>query len=266
MKQIARRATYHVLRLAGQLERTRIQRVRSGAGWAAALVFHRLSEVLPEDGLTIRPARFASILRMLRREYRVISHGALVERLRGRVPFTGREAVVTFDDGYLDNFELAAPLLREYDIPACFFLTAGYVGTSRSFWWDEARGVASQLMTWSHARQLAEQGFEVGCHTWSHPDLGREPITSWRRELVDARSLIEDRIGRAVEHFAYPYGGPGHIRPEWLDAVREAGFRSNSSADNRLVSGTTYPYLIPRLGASPQRSLAELRIDMDAAW
>jgi peptidoglycan/xylan/chitin deacetylase (PgdA/CDA1 family) len=266
LRRFARFAVYHGLRLSGTLQAKRLLRGRRGAGWATVLVFHGVTPDRPEDGLNISPQRFRSILGMLRREYRVLAYGELIERLRRGTPFTGRETAITFDDGYLNNYEHAAPLLREFELPACFFLTAGYVGTAGDFWWDAEHGRHSGLMSWAQARELADAGFEIGCHSWSHADLGREPLGSAARELGEARQRIQDETGSAVEHFAYPYGGRDNIRPEWIDAVRAAGFISNAAAYNGHVTVRDDPFLVPRLGAAPQRSLTELRIDIDDAW
>lgn len=265
-KNLARQAAYQLLEQSGALTVKRKFRTRAGDGWASILVFHGVSDAVPEDGVTITSTRFGAILRMLRRRYIVLSMADLVNRLQLRTAFTGQEVVITFDDGYLNNYELAVPLLLEHDLPACFFLTAGFVGTNKTFWWDRAKRSSESLMSWSQAREIAELGFEIGCHTWSHPDLGQEPLTSVDRELYRARAKIEDMTGVSVEHFAYPYGGREHIRQEWIQAIKDAGYSSNSSASNSHVASNTDRFLIPRLGAGPQRSLAELRIDMDAPW
>jgi peptidoglycan/xylan/chitin deacetylase (PgdA/CDA1 family) len=263
---LARRAAYRALQVSGYLAYHRARRVSSGGGWATILVFHRVTDQAPEDAITLAPARFASMLRVLRRAYRVISATELVSALRHRRPFSGREVVISFDDGYLDNYDTAAPLLRDQGLPAVFFLTAGYVGTAQRFPWDVEKGIDGPLMSWSQAAELVRHGFEVGCHTWSHADLGREPIASWNRELLDARRFMEDRLGAAVPHFAYPFGGRQHIRPEWVEAARRAGFSSLFCGFGGAVTIQDDPYWIPRLGAGHHRSPSELRIDLDQAW
>lgn len=266
IKRMLRSGLHGALRASGLLDRARRRRVRSGDDWASVLVFHGVTPDEPEDGVTISPTRFRAILRMLRARYDVLAMSELVERLERRSGFSGREVVITFDDGYLNNFEHAVPLLLEHELPACFFLTAGYIGTRDRFWWDEAKGVAPAMMEWTHAREVASLGFELGSHTWSHPDLGSEPIAAAAHELRDSRERIEHETGATVRHFAYPYGGRDNIRPEWIEAVRDAGYRSCSAAFNGHVAAHTDRYFIPRIGAAPQRSLAELRVDIDQAW
>ena len=101
------------------------------------LMYHRVEE-LPTDPqlLAVQPRHFAEHLEVLRRSFRVLSLGELVEALsRGRFP---RHAVVlTIDDGYADNLANAKPLLESFGTPATVFVTTGSIGSEREFWWDE---------------------------------------------------------------------------------------------------------------------------------
>ncbi len=265
MKPLVRRMVYRGLRSSGLLAVKRAWHGWRGDGWATVLVFHRLGEPA-RDGLTIQLARFRRILELLRATYRVLPLRELVSRVHSRATFTGRDVAITFDDGYRDNYEVAAPLLQQFGLPACFFLTVGYIGTERRFPWDEQRGVTCKLMTWEQSRELQQQGFEIGCHTWSHADLGATSTAHASRELSDARSFMEDKLGSQVVHFAYPFGEPENITPEWVDAVADAGFISNFSAHGGVVTPGVSPYAIPRTNASYQPALTELRIDMDRPW
>ena len=265
MKAVIRRGIYHGLRHSGAVSFRRAQRVSAGNGWATILAFHTLSKTYPHDGITMSPDLFRDIARMLRAQYFVISLTELLTRLRHRRPFTGREVVITFDDGYHDNYEFAVPTLLELELPACFYLTAGFIGTRRQFPWDAVKGRTTMMMRWDDAREMHGLGFEIGCHTWSHPDLGTEPITSVRRELHDARKRIEDELGARVAHFAYPFGGLRNIRPEWVEAVRDAGFESNVRCHGGQVVAGDDPFWIAREGCH-QRSATDVRIVVDDPW
>jgi peptidoglycan/xylan/chitin deacetylase (PgdA/CDA1 family) len=211
------------------------------------------------------PSLFGDIARMLRARYTVISLAEMVARVGEGRPFTGREVVITFDDGYLDNYEFAAPVLSDLRLPATFYLTAGFIGTDRQFPWDTAKGRTTVMINWNHAREMHALGFEIGCHTWSHPDLGKEPITSAPRELRDARSRIEDELGAPVHHFAYPFGGPENIRPEWVQAIRAEGFASNVHCHGGQVRPGDDPFWIAREGCH-QRTTTDVRIITDDPW
>jgi hypothetical protein len=253
------------MRGAGLVALRRLQRVADDRGWATVLVFHTLSDRYPHDGITMSPGLFGDIVRALRDRYTVISLTDLHGRIANRRPLTGREVVVTFDDGYLDNYVYAAPLLADLGLPATFYLTAGFVGTNRQFAWDAAKGRTTQMMTWDHAREMHRMGFEIGCHTWSHPDLGTEPVSSAPRELGDARARIEQELGAAVSHFAFPFGGQKNIRSEWIEAIRDVGFATNVSCHGGHVDLESDVHLMPRVGCH-QRTITDVRIEVDRPW
>jgi peptidoglycan/xylan/chitin deacetylase (PgdA/CDA1 family) len=121
------------------------------------------------------------------------------------------------------------------------------------------------MMSWDQAREMHRMGFEIGCHTWNHPDLGTEPIDSAPRELGDAKSRLEDELGARVVHFAYPFGGAANIRPDWVAAIRDAGFASNASCHGGLVHADADPYRISRVGCH-QRTVTDVRIEIDVPW
>ncbi len=104
---------------------------------AVILLYHRVSdEGLDPQLLCVSRRNFAAQMAQLRKEYNVISLQELSDDIgRGIVP---RGAVaVTFDDGYRDNLTCARPVAEEYGIPATVFVSTGYIGENREFWWDD---------------------------------------------------------------------------------------------------------------------------------
>lgn len=102
------------------------------------LLYHRIAET-PSDPylLNVTPQHFKEHLEVLRRQgCTVMQLQELTQALKsGTLPH--RVVVVTFDDGYVDNLYHAKPLLEHYEIPATVFVTSGYIGQDREFWWDE---------------------------------------------------------------------------------------------------------------------------------
>ena len=118
--------------------RRAILRPRSRSeGKALILLYHRVTELRSDPwSLAVSPERFAEHLDVIRQYALPLGLQQLVQRLLdGELP--DRSVVVTFDDGYADNLHIAKPLLERYDIPATVFLTTGYIGHERGFWWDE---------------------------------------------------------------------------------------------------------------------------------
>ena len=82
------------------------------------------------------PEAFAAQMDFVRTRFNVVSMAALLEWIRGTGSLPPYPALITFDDGYRDNFECAWPVLRTRGLPATVFLTAGCVGSASPFYWD----------------------------------------------------------------------------------------------------------------------------------
>lgn len=104
----------------------------------AILMYHRvgnqesLSTVPP-----IRPQDFETQIAHLCRLFEVIHLDRLVQSIQGEKGLPKRAVVITFDDGYKDNYICAYPILKRYNVPATIFLTTGHIGTTNPFWWDK---------------------------------------------------------------------------------------------------------------------------------
>jgi peptidoglycan/xylan/chitin deacetylase (PgdA/CDA1 family) len=125
---------------------------------ALVLLYHRIAEADTDPWqLAVTPRHFAEHLQVLRGFGRPTSLQDLSSGLRkGRVP--RRAIVVTFDDGYADNFFNAKPLLEAHDVPATVFVATGYSRTDREFWWDELERLFLQPGVLPSALQLDVNG------------------------------------------------------------------------------------------------------------
>jgi hypothetical protein len=127
--------------------------------------------------------------------------------------FSSKEAngiVLTFDDGCETDLLTAAPILRDAGFSATFYITSGFLGT---------RGylLPGQL------RELSDAGFEIGCHSMTHPYLDELGPADLKRELVDAKSQLEQMIGRKVDHFSCP---GGRWSPQVAETAKQSGYVS----------------------------------------
>ena len=232
---------------------------------AVVLLFHRVGEAYPGDEIGVPEAQFERFCALLARHFPVISLETLAERLRARGEIGGC-AVITFDDGYLDNYAAAAPILRKYRLPATFFITTGYIGTDRVPGWDADHGARSPWMSWDHVRALQAQGFSLGAHTVNHVNLGdaesfraagAKPFPEhWHvdagpdeqaREIVESRRTLERETGATVTTFAYPYGRRENLSAGNRQVIAESGFTVNTSAYGGTVTAETPPLDIPRI-------------------
>jgi peptidoglycan/xylan/chitin deacetylase (PgdA/CDA1 family) len=241
----------------------RVQEVFSqwtGRCRAVILLFHRVTDEIPEDALTVSTGRFRRMCRLLRRSFRVVSLGDMYGLLGGGKALPRRAVVITFDDCYRDNL-FAAQILAEHGLPACFFLPTGMVGTEHTFPWDlNPRRLPN--LSWDDVRTMARLGFDFGSHTVTHANLAALSPEQARRELVESRATIEDQVGRHVRWFAYPFGGRQHFRREQLDLVEEAGYDSCLSAHGGFIHRRTDRRLLPREDVNFFRSMLHLELHL----
>jgi peptidoglycan/xylan/chitin deacetylase (PgdA/CDA1 family) len=121
----------------GKLRRIARRLRRGFTSQGVILMYHSIAEVdLDPWSLCVTPQHFAEHLEVLQKYAHPISLKQLaIAHQNGNIP--PRAVAITFDDGYVDNLYQAKPLLERYNIPATVFVTTGYIGQQREFWWDE---------------------------------------------------------------------------------------------------------------------------------
>jgi peptidoglycan/xylan/chitin deacetylase (PgdA/CDA1 family) len=144
---------------------------------------------------------------------------------------------ITFDDGSETDLIVVAPVLREFGCNATFYLTAGFLGKPG-------------YLNPSQVRELDAQGFEIGCHSMTHPylsDLDRSDPAEpeLKREIVDAKLEIERIVGHPIEHFSCP---GGRYDRRTLEMARRAGFATVANSRFHANSPGTSRYELGRVG------------------
>ncbi len=214
------------------------------------VAFHRVDDELEGNAISCTTAEFTEFCLFFRRYFEVVSLEQFLDDLEEGQPLGGK-LVITFDDGYRDNHLTAAPILERLGLPACFFITTGFVGTDKVPWWDEEWGIQSRWMSWAEVQDLALRGFELGAHTVNHPDLGKLEGPKAVAEIQESRDHLEREVGKGVPCFAYPFGRPDQISEANRELVRTLGFRCCLSGHGGLVDPGTDPFRLLRTPISP---------------
>lgn len=169
-----------------------------------------------------------------------------------------RSVVLTFDDGYRDNYELAFPLLRRLRLRAAFFVVSGLTGASNR--WDHQPPLGDRpLLNWDEVRALQQGGMIIGSHTATHaalPQLSDEEAT---HELSESRAELGRQLGRAPDHFCFPYGARSDRLQE---TVRRLGYRSALSVTPGPNGPAVDCYALRRLEVHGDRGLASFVIEL----
>ncbi len=170
-----------------------------------------------------------------KKKYNVISLSELVNKLNKNMPVKG-DLAITFDDGFKDNLVNAAPVLKKHGLPATFFIATDFVELSGqqeliAQYCRKALGIKKVLpsLSWQEVNKLRQEGFEVGSHSNSHKNLARLEQQELCSEVKGSKEKIENKLGAAVKHFSFPFGGLKHASPLLIDQVKQAGYVSCSS-------------------------------------
>ncbi len=111
----------------------------------------------------------------------------------------------TLDDGIRDQYTIAAPLLKKYELPATFFVLAWAPESTEK---AEAKKPGSWSgITWEEMKELIADGHEIGNHSWSHQDFRRMPAEKYDKEILAAQERIAERVGVKPTTFCFPFNG-----------------------------------------------------------
>jgi peptidoglycan/xylan/chitin deacetylase (PgdA/CDA1 family) len=203
------------------------------------LMYHRINVIKPSTpaesrGLTVHPADFARQMRWLKRQgYRTITQRELFEALMCGRRLGPRPIMITFDDGYRDNFFKASPVLARLGMRATAYVVSGRIS-----------GRDPSFLTWPLLRALEKRGIEIGSHTVAHHDMTSLSDSEMLRDLRASRRALERKLRHRVPWLAYPFGAYDE-RVERL--ARRAGYLLAVTTRHGTVHSARHPFALPRL-------------------
>ncbi len=169
-----------------------------------------------------------------------------------KTPLPGRAVLITFDDGYLDFFTYAWPLLKHYSFLATVFLAADEIGGTNH--WDSFYGEEVPLLGWQGICQLQDEGVEFGSHSASHRPLTGLSLSEVVREGARSRALLQRKLGKSLQAFAYPYGDTDRVVQHLIGAC---GYVFGLSCRSGLSSFQESLLALPRIEVCGFDSLQE---------
>ena len=176
------------------------------------LMYHRVESGGAGSSLQVSPVTFTRQMEFLKTHgYRVLPLEELIRRLKAgeKIPFGA--VAITFDDGYLDNFKTAFPVLKKMEFPATIFMVTRDIGQ---------KGYLSE----EDLRILDESGISIGSHTVNHaflPDLRDKNELLY--EADESKKKLEQILGHPVTLFSYPAGGVTLEAETLIEALGYAG-------------------------------------------
>ncbi|MCL9781555.1 polysaccharide deacetylase family protein [Vibrio sp. S4M6] len=274
------------------------------------LLYHGVTNTSPEgianySGKHIAANAFDDQMRILHNHCNVLTIDDVVTLTREKKDWPENAVVVTFDDGFRNNLQCAAPILEKYNIPATFYICAGMVGTDQMFWVDEIEDCINrtlhstititldkkryfeltspeakisaiesikqfckrstsvtknrvladltlasditpnvkhsanyQMMSWDELIELNSNPlFTIGGHTLYHDIMSSRPVEEMTQDVKETLSLLEQKLGHPIRHFAYPEGQAHHYSEEVITSLKNYGVSICPTA----IDGTNPP-------------------------
>lgn len=198
------------------------------------LMYHSLSDKIDKSQITTPLCLFEQHMQILaERKYAV-----------------GKDIILTFDDGFLDNLKMI-PILEKFRFPATIFIATDFIGRSSYLnWIDLKRLLETKLIT-------------LGSHTQSHRLLSRLTDVELEEEIMGSKKKLEDNLGIEIFSFAYPFGCYGSFDKRALRILKKAGYRAAFTNIAGKNSVTTDQYQLRRTRISwmdePKEFVKELQ-------
>ena len=143
-----------------------------------------------------------------------------------------KPVLITFDDGYKDNYTNAYPIMKKYGFTGTIFVVTGFLG------------VYDNYMTWEQAKELADNGFSIESHTYSHKSMTETSDEEISKELTKSRDTIKNKLGIDADFMAYPTGTYNlHI----AELVQKAGYKGAFTIKYDNVSRESNVYALERV-------------------
>lgn len=250
-KQLLKNGVYRTI---GETTSTLAPRNGDGDGRLRVLMYHKVNDV-PGNPLSVPVSLFDEQMSQLRElGYVAVGLDDVLTYYRDGGELPRRPVLITFDDGYRDNLDHAAPVLERHGYPAVLFVPLAYLGDRRPLPHEErlaSRGVVNTTLDWGELAELEAAGVRVESHGISHRPLADLPVDEAAREIVLSKLRLEERLGRPVRSFAYVKGSEAHYRPVHLSLLRQAGYDAAFTSVSGSNDRRTDPLRLHRYNVEP---------------
>jgi peptidoglycan/xylan/chitin deacetylase (PgdA/CDA1 family) len=217
-------------------------------GAAVVLVYHRVLRGKHTTGQMVGEEALEWQLRYIRGHFQPVGWESILSPARA---LPGIRVLVTFDDGYRDNFTRALPVIEKFRIPAVFFATTNLIFDRKAIR-DNGRDLDGDIFPTSDELRRAKESpyITYGNHTASHGILSRVKREAFETELSESQRKFQEQLGVTPNVFAFPRGRKGDVTQAVFPALEKNNIHAAFTMIPGLVDSKTHRYLIPRIGMS----------------
>ena len=186
------------------------------------LNYHQVNDKF-QTVLTMTPADFEEQMKYLHdRDYHAVTQDQFAAYMSGEGSLPDRPVMITFDDGYVDNYEHAYPIMKKYGLTGTIFLIVDLMETPG-------------YLTWAQVQEMGRNGMEFGSHTMSHKPLTSFDRQGVRTELRESKAAIESHLQKPCKYIAFP---EGEFDDMVMEETRAAGYEYGFTVE----TGRDFPW------------------------
>ena len=206
--------------------------VRDTATGIPVLNYHQINDK-DHNALTVPVADFEREMAYLKADgYTSITPEQLSDHLKYGKPLPEKPVMITFDDGYRDNYTNAFPILQKYGFTASIFLVSDFMNRFDNY------------LTWEQVQEMSEAGINMESHTLSHVELAGLSHDELYKQLIGGKLATEWKTLKFVKYMAYPCG---NMDVAAMTAVKDCGYEGGFTVRYDLVHPWDDAYEMPRV-------------------
>lgn len=208
------------------------------------LMYHKIGDPVAtsrQKSLWVSAERFEWQMKYLKEHgYQSVTFKDLT---KGEMP--SKPVVITFDDGYLNQYELAFPIMRRWGQKGVFYVVANAIAKD-NYWHDPAQEPRIPMMNLAQIKEILQAGMEIGSHTMNHRRLLSIPREEARQEIRQSKISLEKLLEEPMVSFAFPYGN-GEDEGDLVSACGDAGYRWAIGIHAGIWDGPGQSGVVPRV-------------------
>lgn len=169
------------------------------------LIFHSIDKFQSSELFSVSPEQFDDFIGFIQERFGILDFRKVREAIKsGKANTVGKGVLITFDDGYQNNFDQALPVLEKYQAKAVFFIPPKFIGKN-NLWNTKAYKILDHMPA-QEIQALIDTGHTIGSHGITHHRLTKFDDQTVMFELAESKQLLEDMFSISVDTFSYPYG------------------------------------------------------------
>ncbi len=227
---------------AAAVSETQNKSVKFPEGGVPVLMYHSIS-TNPGNSLCVSEKQFEEELAWLHSQnYHTITADQFCDALLSGAQLPEKPVLLTFDDGYKDNYQAAWPIMKKYGFVGTFFIITNSVGPNS--------------IDWEQLSDLLKSGNSIGSHSVHHLDMATLKESSQESELLDSKKTLESRLGISVSTFCYP---AGKYNQTTINLLSKLGYKAAFTTASGYVRHGDNQYKLTRLRISGGMSLSSFK-------